>query len=120
MYDCIRLCQGQGYLRWFLGAKKELPLTFVDNKSALALSRTSVTTKRSKHYALRYLLVRDYFKDFGYVPTDLNLADALTNPSPARSTQRSLTTWAGGQSVKKKTNVTIMGTQTCAPSTSEA
>ena len=80
MYDCIRLCQSQGYLRWFLDDKKELPLIFSDNKSALALSKTSVATKKSKHYALRYMLVRDHFKTFGYVPTDLNLSDPLTKP----------------------------------------
>jgi hypothetical protein len=80
MYDSIRLIQSQGYLRWFLDNKSELPLVFSDNQSALALSKTSVATKKSKHYALRYMLVRDYFKSFGYVPTDLNLSDPLTKP----------------------------------------
>jgi hypothetical protein len=80
MYDCIRLCQSQGYLGWFLDSRKELPLIFSDNKSALALSRTSVATKRSKHYALRYMLVKDHFKSFSYVPTDVNLSDPLTKP----------------------------------------
>ena len=80
MNDCIRLCQSQGYLRWFLDDRKELPLILCDNQSALALSKTSVTPKKSKHFALRYMLVRDYFKSFGYVPTDLNKSDPLTKP----------------------------------------
>ena len=80
MYDCIRLCQSQGYLRWFLDSKSELPLIFSDNQAALALSKTSVATKKSKHYALRYMLVRDHFKNFGYVPSLLNLSDPLTKP----------------------------------------
>ena len=84
MYDCIRLAQGQGYLRWFLQDGEELPLILSDNKAALALSKTSVATKKSKHYALRYMLVRDHFRNFGYVPTDLNLSDPLTKPLPAK------------------------------------
>jgi hypothetical protein len=80
MYDCIRLCQSQGFLGWFLENNKELPLILSDNKSALSLSKTSVATKKSKHYALRYMLVKDHFKTFGYVPTDLNLSDPLTKP----------------------------------------
>ena len=80
MYDVIRLCQSQGYLRWFLDNKSELPLIFSDNKAALALSKTSVATRKSKHYALRYMLVRDYFQNFGYVPSLLNLSDPLTKP----------------------------------------
>ena len=84
MYDCIRLCQEQGYLKWFLENNRELPLIFSDNQSALALSKTSVATKKSKHYALRYMLVRDYFQNFGYVPTELNLSDPLTKPLPRR------------------------------------
>ena len=78
MYDCIRLCQSQGFLNWFLENGKELPLIFSDNKSALALSKTSVATKKSKHYCMRYMLVKEHFKSFGYVPTDLNLSDPLT------------------------------------------
>ena len=80
MYDAIRLCQSQGFLGWFLENHKELPLILSDNKSALALSKTSVATKKSKHHALRYMLLKDHFESFGYVPTDLNLSDPLTKP----------------------------------------
>ena len=53
---------------------------FVDNKSALDLSKSTVVTKRSKHMDLRYHMVRDYAKYLCYCPTDLNLSDALTKP----------------------------------------
>lgn len=79
VYDMIRLSQSQGYLDWFMH-DSTLPLIFVDNQSALALSRASIVTKRSKHMNLRFHMVRDHFKDLCYCPTELNKADPLTKP----------------------------------------
>ena len=80
-YDTIRLSLSQGYLDWFL-VGRSLPLTFVDNQSAIALSKSSLITKRSKHISLRYHVVRDYCKDLCYCPTDSNRADPLTKRVP--------------------------------------
>ena len=78
--DTIRLSQNQGYLEWFLEQGRELPLVFGDNQSSLALSRSSVVTKRSKHIQLRFHVVRDFAKYLAYVPTEVNRADPLTKP----------------------------------------
>ena len=82
LYDTIRLTQSQGYLDWFLGEDREFPLVFGDNESSLALSRSSIVTKRSKHIHLRYHTVRDFAKHLAYCPTDLNRADPLTKALP--------------------------------------
>ncbi len=83
IYDTIRLTQGQGYLDWFI-ENKELPTIFSDNQSALAVAGSSVPTKKSKHFMLRYMLVRDHFKSLCYVPTDINQADPLTKTVTAK------------------------------------
>ena len=76
------MCRSQGYLGWFL-ENRDIPLVFVDNLSAVALSQNSLVTKRSKHISLRFHEVREYCRDLCYCPTDLNLADPLTKPLPA-------------------------------------
>eukprot|EP00392_Amoebophrya_sp_AT5.2_P003651 g3656.t1 len=81
-FDTIRLSLGQGYLDWFM-CERALPLTFVDNRSALDLSRSSIVTKRSKHIHLRFHVVRDHAQDLCWVPTDFNKADPLTKALPA-------------------------------------
>jgi hypothetical protein len=78
LYDTIRLTQGQGYLDWFLEQDGEIPLIFGDNESSLALSRSSIVTKRSKHIHLRFHTVRDFAKYLAYCPTEINRADPLT------------------------------------------
>jgi hypothetical protein len=55
--------------RWWL---------FGDNQSSIALARSTVTQKRSKHMSVRLHTVRDKAKHLCYVPTDLNKADGLT------------------------------------------
>ena len=69
----------QGFMQWFLD-EGDLPLTFVDNQSALALGKTTMCSKKSKHIALRFHVVREHTKDLCYCPTDLNLSDPLTKP----------------------------------------
>jgi len=81
MYDTLKLSMQQGYLDFFMESG-ELPLQFVDNQSALALSKQTLTGKKSKHINLRYHVVRDYFRRMCYVPTDANRADPLTKPLP--------------------------------------
>ena len=83
LYDSLRLSQGQGYLDWFL-EEKELPIHFGDNQSSLALAKTSLPTKKSKHFMLRYSLVRDHCKSLCYCPTDDNRADPLTKAVSAQ------------------------------------
>ena len=68
------------FLEWFLEQGRELPLVFGDNQSSLALSRSSVVRKRSKHIQLRFHVVRDFAKYLAYVPTEVNRADPLTKP----------------------------------------
>ena len=78
LYDTVKLCLQQGWLDWYLEQGRQLPLVFGDNQSSLALSRSSVTNKRSKHMDLRFHMVREHAKDLAFCPTDLNRADPLT------------------------------------------
>jgi len=79
-FDTIQLCQSQGYADWFGG---QLPLIFVDSKSALAVADCPLPTKKSKHLAIRYHLVKEHVSSLCYVPTDVNKADPLTKPLTA-------------------------------------
>lgn len=77
LYDTLVLTKSLGFRNWFL-EEKELPLVFCDNQSALKISQNSLPTKKSKHYMLRLMLVRENYKSLAYVPTDKNRADPLT------------------------------------------
>ena len=78
MHDVIKVSQSHGFLGWFLDGGVKLRLVFADNQSAMAISKSSVATRKSKHFALRYLMVQENFKSFGYCPSHLNLADPFT------------------------------------------
>ena len=84
IFDSIRLTQAQGFLDWFI-EHDNVPLIFSDNQSALKLSESALVTKRSKHFMLRYHLVRDHFRSLCFCPGDINRADGLTKPVPART-----------------------------------
>ena len=79
IYDTIKLAKSQGYYAFFM-EENQLPLIFVDNRSAIDLSKTSVVSKKSKHISLRYHAVGEHCRDLCYLPTDLNRADPLTKP----------------------------------------
>lgn len=77
-FDGIVILERQGYLSWFL-QNDSLPwVHFVDNLSAIEVSRQSIPSKKSKHYALRFLKVRDNSSQLNYCPSGQNLADGLT------------------------------------------
>ena len=81
LYDTIRIAQSQGYLEWTI-LEDQLPLLFVDNQSAMDLSKSSIVTRKSKHIQLRYHLVRDFAENLCHVPSNLNNADVLTKARP--------------------------------------
>ncbi len=69
----------QGYLDFFIeDVEENLPIVFSDNMSAIALSKSSVVTKRSKHINVRYHFLQKYSKNLCFAPTRLQKADALT------------------------------------------
>eukprot|EP00452_MALV-II_sp_L67-6_P000341 gene342-141_t len=76
----LLLSESQGYADWF---GNKLPLIFVDSKSALAVADNPLPTKKSKHLAIRYHLVKEHVSSLCYVPTDVNKADPLTKPLTA-------------------------------------
>ena len=51
---------------------------WVDNTSAINTAKDTRTKPKSRHYALRYLRVRDNCDKIMYCPTNLMKADALT------------------------------------------
>eukprot|EP00452_MALV-II_sp_L67-6_P000153 gene153-biopygen149 len=80
-FDTIQLSESQGYADWF---GNKLPLIFVDSKSALAVADNPLPTKKSKHLAIRYHVVKEWVSSLCYVPTDDNRADPMTKPLTAR------------------------------------
>ena len=51
---------------------------WVDNQSAITTAKAEGTKPKSRHYALRYLRVRDFAKQIMFCPTNLMKADPLT------------------------------------------
>ena len=74
MYDCLRVVQSQGFLD-FIGLD---PPIFCDNQSALALCRTKLVNRKSKHILLRFHVLRDHADKFLWVDSLRNKADGLT------------------------------------------
>ena len=74
--DGLILASGCGFLD-FLGPTPPFKL-WVDNKSAIVVAQSDQTRPKSRHYALRYLRVRDASDQIEFVPTDLQKADSLT------------------------------------------
>jgi hypothetical protein len=56
----------------------EKAILWVDNQSAIATAKDSDLKPKSRHYALRYLRVRDYAEQIMFCPTNLMKADGLT------------------------------------------
>ena len=78
-FDWVKMTLWQGYLDFFINDIEEnLPIVFSDNKSAIALSKSSVVTKRSKHINVRYHFLQKYSKNLCFTPTRLQKGDALT------------------------------------------
>ena len=82
LYDTLRLIMTFSFRDWFQTHPDEEPILFGDNKSSLTVGKSSVATKKSKHFMLRYSLVKDHCKDLAYVPTKENRANCLTKPAP--------------------------------------
>ena len=53
-------------------------ILWVDNTSAICTAKSESTKPKSRHYALRYLRVRDNAKKIVFCPTALMKADGLT------------------------------------------
>ena len=51
---------------------------WVDNTSAIQISKSDIVRPKSRHYALRYLRVKDECERIAFCPTDLMKADPLT------------------------------------------
>ena len=79
------LREQQGFLNW-LEDEGDVPYNlFVDNASTIKVSKEIIYSKRSKHFALRYLKVRDHSNHISFCPSKLNLSDPLTKALPRDS-----------------------------------
>ena len=79
MYDTLKLIEGQSYQDWFV-QNKQCPLLFCDNQSAITVANSSLPTKKTKHFQLRFHHVKEHADNIAYVPTQLNKSDPLTKP----------------------------------------
>ena len=64
--------------------KREIPTIFNDNQSWLAISKSDMTSKASRHLLLRMAHVKEHAKDLAFVNSDSNLGDMLTKYSIPR------------------------------------
>ena len=55
-----------------------MPIIFSDNKSALALAKSSIITGKSKHFLVRAHIIKEYADSLCYCPTGVNKSDGLT------------------------------------------
>ncbi len=62
----------------FLESKSGVDPLFVDNTSAITIAKSMETTKKSRHFMLRYHKVKDNAKRLFFCPTNLQKADSLT------------------------------------------
>ena len=70
-------------MNWFTSEPTTDFHLFVDNESAIKVADQPLPTKKTKHYNLRWHLVKeDRVKNIAFCPTDFNRADALTKPIP--------------------------------------
>jgi hypothetical protein len=87
--EFIALSEAIKELLWFLKMLKELrfemerkPRIFVDNQSAIALTKNPVAHNRTKHIDIRYFFIRHHIEngefDIIYVPSGKNIADIFT------------------------------------------
>jgi len=82
-HDSLVLREEQGYLSWML-EEEQLPFVmFVDNMSTIKVSQQVIPTKKSKHFALRYMKVKEHCDQLAHVPTGDNKSDPLTKPLPS-------------------------------------
>ena len=80
-------CQGIWIVRFIeelLNKKVSLFKLFVDNKSAISLSKNPSQHGRSKHIDTKFHFIRDYvekgYVEVDYVKTESQLADFFTKP----------------------------------------
>ena len=89
--DIIMLSEHNDFLNFFRDTPTDLvtinnsiapsldnAVLWVDNTSAISTAKDSSTKPRSRHYALRYLRVRDNADKIVYCPTHLMKADPLS------------------------------------------
>ena len=81
------IVESQGFLDEVLDAQDDhfsaLPLLFCDNQSAIQIAKSSLPTKRSRHYNIRLSRLRELATAIHFVPTDYNKADPFTKALPA-------------------------------------
>ena len=79
--DTLILETQQGFSNFFRPQKAEAPL-WIDNQSAITIASTSDLHPKSKHFALRYMRLKDESHRIFYCPTQIQKADALTKAVP--------------------------------------
>ena len=91
--DALVLTQGVGFADFFSPVEgdglEECPL-WVDNQSAIQVAKAADVKPRSRHYALRYLRVRDSARRLQFCPTNLMKADGLTKVECSKEQRRLL------------------------------
>ena len=78
--DALSVEETLGFMK-FLGDESDPPL-FVDNQSAISIAKSPDTTKKSRHFMLRYCKVRDNARRLFFCPSTLQKADAVTKNVP--------------------------------------
>ncbi len=72
--------------------QKKATVIYEDNQAGIALSTNRITSKRSKHIAIRYHFTRERIEseeiELEYIKTEHQLADIFTKPLPKPRTMK--------------------------------
>jgi len=79
LYDTLRLIEGQTFMDW-IEENSRAPLLFCDNQSTITVANSTLPTKNTKHFLLRFHHVKEHSENIAYVPTSINKSDPLTKP----------------------------------------
>lgn len=100
--DALVLELSAGFKTFFDPIPDEITPLWVDNQSAISVSKSHVIKEKSRHYALRHMRVRDASKRIFYCPTNLQKADGLTKVGCSEAQRALLLHHTYGDPVKPK------------------
>ena len=90
IHDAIELTKGHGFLAALVPGDVEFPKIFNDNQSALAISKQTIPSRKSRHLMIRMANVHQYQDRLNFISSGLNLGDQFTKANMSREKLKQL------------------------------